>query len=180
MDLAKQMLIICASLPEAGMPEEEIRSTVKYIMSARDYKAKVERANSAGFTFLPPYEHGWQPRPMNTLDRFLGGGWRNCGWQTYTSKETAKGGRAKRQRSGPRVSFKRRITLAFFGALLADIALSFIIWLSLMMGISLFDLEHKWGVQVDSFKLLIWTFGILFLLLFLAFVIFIRPKKIES
>jgi hypothetical protein len=162
------------------MPEEEIRTTVKYIMSARDYKAKVERANSAGFTFLPPYERGWQPRPMNTLDRFLGGGWRNCGWQTYTSKESAKGGRAKRQRRGPRVSFKRRMTLAFFGALLADIALSFIIWLSLMMGISLFDLEQKWGVQVDSFKLLIGTFGILFLLLFLAFVVFIRPKKIES
>jgi hypothetical protein len=78
------------------------------------------------------------------------------------------------------MGFKRRMTLAFFGALLADIALSFIIWLSLMMGISLFDLEQKWGVQVDSFKLLIGTFGILFLLLFLAFVVFIRPKKIES
>jgi hypothetical protein len=180
MDLVKQLLFTCASLPEGGMPKEEIRSTIKYIMSARDYKAKVERANSAGFTFLPPYERGWQPRPMNTLDRFLGGGWRKCDWQAYTSKETAKGGRAKRQRSGLRVGFKRRVTLAFFGALLADVALSFIIWLSLMMGISLFDLESKWGVQVDSVKLLIGTFGILFVLLFLAFALFIKPKKTKS
>ena len=74
MDLVKRLLISCASFPEAEIPEEEIRSTIKYIMSGRDYKAKVERANLAGFTFLPPYDRRWQPRPMNTLDRFLSGG----------------------------------------------------------------------------------------------------------
>jgi hypothetical protein len=75
---------------------------------------------------------------------------------------------------------KRRVTLAFLGALLADIALTFIIWLLLMMGISVFDLESKWGLQVDSFKLLIGTFVILFVVLFFAFVVAIKPKKIKS
>ncbi len=77
------------------------------------------------------------------------------------------------------MGFKRRASLAFLGALLADIALSFIIWLSIMMGISVFDLESKWGGQIDAFKLLIGTFGILFVLLFLAFLVFIGPKKPE-
>jgi len=158
------------------MPEEEIRSTIKYIMRGRDYKAKVERANLAGFTFLPPYEPRWQPRPMNTLDRFLGGGWRKFGWEAYTTKENAKGGRTDRRHGGPKAGFKRRVTLAFFGALLADIALSFIIWLSLMMGISLFDLADKLGMHIDAYKLLIGTFGILFVLLFLGFLVFIKPK----
>jgi hypothetical protein len=179
MDLVKRLLISCASLPEAGIPETESRSTIKYIMSGRDYKAKVERANLAGFTFLPPYDRRWQPRPMNTLDRFHSGGWRKSSWEAYTLKETAKGGRTDHHRGGPKVSVKRRVTLAFFGALLADIALSFIIWLSLMMGISLFGLESKWGMQIDAYQLLIRTFGILFLLLFLGFLVFIRPKKIK-
>jgi hypothetical protein len=72
------------------------------------------------------------------------------------------------------------VTLAFFGALFADIALTFIIWLTLMMGISVFDLESKWGLQVDSFKLLTATFVILFVVLFLAFAVSIKPKKIKS
>lgn len=158
------------------MSEEEIRSTIKYIMSGRDYKAKVERANLAGFTFLPPFEPRWQPRPMNTLDRFLSDGWRKCGWEAYTLKENAKGGRTDRHHGGPKAGFKRRVTLAFFGALLADIALSFIIWLSLMMGITLFDLADKLGMHIDAYKLLIGTFGILFVLLFLGFLVFIKPK----
>ena len=160
------------------MPEEEIRATIEYIMRGRDYKVRVERANLAGFTFLPPYEARWQPRPMNTLDRFLRDGWRKCGWEAYTL-EKEKGGRPHRHHGGPEVSFKRRVTLAFFGALLADIALSFIIWLSLMMGISLFDLADKLGMHIDAFKLLIGTFGILFVLLFLGFLVFIKPKKIK-
>lgn len=180
MDLIRRLLIFCASLPEDGIPEAQIRSTIEYIMNGRNYVAQVKRANLAGFTFLPPYDHRGQPRPMNTLDRFLAGDWRKCDWEAYTLKETAKGGRTARLRGGPGVGFKRRVILAFFGALLADIALSFIIWLSIMMGISLFDLESKWGVQVDSFKLLIGTFAVLFVVLFLAFVVFIRPKKIES
>jgi hypothetical protein len=114
---------------------------------------------------------------MNTLDRFLSGGWKKGSWEAYTLKENAKGGRTGQQRGGPEVSLKRRVTLSFFGALLADIALSFIIWLSLMMGISLFGLESKLGVQIDAFKLLIGTFAILFVLLFLGFLVFIRPKK---
>jgi hypothetical protein len=158
------------------MSEEEINSTVKYIMSGRDYKARVERANLAGFTFLPPYEPRWQPRPMNTLDCFLGDGWRKCDWEAYTLKENAKGGRTDRHHGGPKVGFKRRVTLAFFGALIADIALSFIIWLSLMMGISLFDLADRLGMHIDPIKLLIGTFGILFVLLFLGFIVFIKPK----
>ena len=162
------------------MPEEDIRPIIKYIMKGRDYTAKVARANSSGFTFLPPYDHRPQPRPMNTLDRFLSGGWRKSSWEAYISKGNAKGGRPHRHPIGPRVSFKRRVTLAFLGALLADIALSFIIWLSLMMGISVFGLESKWGLQIDAFKLLIGTFGILFVVLFLAFLVLIRPKKIES
>ena len=49
-----------------------------------------------------------------------------------------------------------------------------------MMGISVFDLESKWGLQVDSFKLLIGTFVILFVVLFFALVVSIKPKKIKS
>jgi hypothetical protein len=46
-----------------------------------------------------------------------------------------------------------------------------------LLGISLFGLESKLGVQIDAFKLLIGTFAILFVLLFLGFLVFIRPKK---
>lgn len=180
MDLIRQLLITCASFPEADIPETEIRSTTKYIMGGRDYTAKVERANLSGFTFLPPHDPRWQPRPMNTLDRFLSGGWRKCSWEAYALKESAKDRRADRYRGGPRMSFKRRVTLAFFSALIADIALSFIIWLALLLGISLLDLESKWGLQIDASKLLIGTFQILFVLLFLAFFVLIKPKKIKS
>ncbi len=180
MDLVKRLLISCASFPEAEMPEEEIRFTVNYIMSGRDYKAKVHRANLSGFTFLPPYDHQGQPRPMNTLDRFLSGGWKKSRWEAYTLKESATDDRTDQYHGGPQVSFKRRVTLSFIGALFADIALTFIIWLSLMMGISQFDLESKLGMQIDEFKLLIGTFGILFVLLFLGFLVFIKPKKIKS
>ena len=180
MDLISRLLISCASLPEDGIPETEIQTTIEYIMKGRDYEAQVKRANIAGFTFLPPYDNRKQPRPMNTLDRFLAGGWRKCGWEAFALKENAKSGRTARLRGSPGVGFKRRVVLAFIGAFLADIALSFIIWLSIMMGISLFDLERKWGAQVDSFKLLIGTFGVLFVVLFFAFVVFIRPKKIET
>jgi hypothetical protein len=180
MDMIRRLLISGVSMPEDGMPEAEIESTVKYIMKGRNYEAMVKRANSAEFTFLPPYDHRGQPRPMTTLDRFLDGGWRKCSWEDYASKESAKNGRAKRLRYGPGAGLTRRVTLAFLGALLADIALTFIIWLSLMMGISVFNLESKWGLQVDSIKLLIATFVILFVVLFFAFVVSIKPKKIKS
>lgn len=94
----------------------------------------------------------------------------------YLLKENAKGGRTDRHHGGPKAGFNRRVTLAFFGALLADIALSFIVWLSLMMGITLFDLADKLGMHIDAYKLLIGTFGILFVLLFLGFLVFIKPK----
>ena len=179
MESVKQVLISGASLPEAEMPKEEIRPTVEYIMKGRDYAARVARANSSGFTFLPPCEH--RPRPMNALDRFLNGGWRKSSWGAYISEEkNAKDGRPHRRPIGPGLSFKRRVTLSFLGALLADIALSFIIWLALMMGISVFGLESKWGMQIDAFKLLIGTFGILFVVLFLAFLVLIRAKKSKS
>jgi hypothetical protein len=174
----KQVLISGASLPEAEMPQEEIRPTIEYIMIGRDYATRVARANASGLTFLPPYEH--RLRPMNALDRFLSGGWRKSSWEAYISKENAKGGRPHRHPIGPRESFKRRVTLACLGALLADIALSFIIWLALMMGISVFGLESKWGLQIDAAKLLIGTFGILFVVLFLAFLVLIRAKKSKS
>ncbi|MGD2098659.1 MAG: hypothetical protein PVG35_13835 [Desulfobacterales bacterium] len=162
------------------MPEEKNESTVEYIMKGPSYVAMVKRANLVGYTFLPPYDHGGRPRPMNTLDRFLAGGWRKCSWEDYASKGSAKSGRAKRLRHDPGAALKRRVTLAFIGALLADIALTFIIWLSLMMVISVFDLETKWGLQVDSFKLLFGTFCVLFVLLFLGFVLFIKPQKTAS
>jgi hypothetical protein len=167
------MDIVSESFPEAEIPEAQLRSTTEYIMSGRNYLARVKRANSEGFTFLPPYDRRWQPRPMTTLDRFLSGGWRKCSWEAYALKESPK-------RGGPGVGFKRRVTLAFISALLADIALSLIIWLLLMMGISVTELESKMGIQVDAVKLLIGTFGILFVLLFLGFLVFIKPKKIKS
>jgi hypothetical protein len=177
MDLVKLQLISCASFPEDGKAEEEIKSTISYIMRGRDYKAKVMRANLSGFTFLPPYDGRWRPRPMENLDRFLRGGWRKRRWEAFASKENAKGSRTDQFSGGPHVSFKRRLTLAFLGALFSDIALTFIIWLSLLMGISQFGLGSKWGIQIDEFKLLTGTFAILFVLLFLGFLIFIKPKK---
>jgi hypothetical protein len=51
------------------MSEEQIRSTITYIMKGRDYKAKVARANLAEFTFLPPYDPSWQPRGTNLFYR---------------------------------------------------------------------------------------------------------------
>ena len=162
------------------MSEEEIKPIITYIMGARDYTARVARANASGFTFLPPVTHRSQPRPMSDLDRFLRGGWKKGGWETYISEKSAEHSRPDRHRAAPKMSFKRRLTLAFLGALLADIALSFIIWLSLMMGISVFGLEGKWGLQIDAFKLLIGTFAVLFVMLFLAFLVFIRPKNIKS
>jgi hypothetical protein len=177
MNSVQRLLISGVSFPEAGIPEEEIRSIIKYILSGRDYKARVARANSAGFTFLPPYDSRWQPRPMNSLDRFLKGGWRKGGWETYASREKGGGAHANRLRGGLKMSFRHKVILAFFSALLADIALSFIFWLLIMMGISLFDLESKLGIQIDTFKLLIGTSGILFVLLFLGFLVFIKPKK---
>jgi hypothetical protein len=173
MNLVQRLLISCASFPEAELPEEQLRSTTEYIMSGRNYLARVKRADLEGFTFLPPYDRGGQPRPMNTLDRFLSGGWRKCNWEAYALKGRPKSG-------GPEVAFKRRVTLAFFSALLADIALSLIIWLLLMMGISVANLEGKLGIQIHAVKLLIGTFGILFVLLFLGFFVFIKPKKVKT
>jgi hypothetical protein len=169
MDLVKRLLIACASFAEAQIPEEQIKTTIKYIMGGRDYVARVARAHSEGFTFLPPFDRQWQPRPMNTLDRFLSGDWRKCSWEAYILKEKSNG--------GPKVSLKRSVILSFFGALLADIALSFIVWLLLMMGISIFDLESKLGIHVDPSGLLIGAFVIMFVLLFSGFLVFIRPKK---
>jgi hypothetical protein len=180
MNLIPRLLISCASFPEAEIPEEEIRSTIQYILSGRDYTARVARANLAGFTFLPPYDPRWQPRPMNLLDRFLRGGWRKGGWEAYVLRENAGAARANRSRSGPKMSFRHKLILAFFSALFADIALSFIFWLLIMMGISVFDLEGKLGIQIDTFKLLIGTFGILFVLLFLGLLVFIKPGKVKS
>ncbi|UCD80111.1 MAG: hypothetical protein JSW26_01365 [Desulfobacterales bacterium] len=179
MDLLGGLLISFAAVPEAEKPEEEISSAINYIMSRRDYVDRVRKSNLLGFTFLPPYNGRWQPRPMNTLDRFLNGDWRKCSWKEYAHKDKTHNFTLDKNPGSRKVIFKRRLTLAFISAILADIALSFIIWLLIMMGFSFFGLGGKLGSQIDPLTLLVGSSVILFILLFWGFFVFIKPKKFK-
>jgi ABC-type Na+ efflux pump permease subunit len=75
------------------------------------------------------------------------------------------------------VVFKRRLILAFLSAIFADIALSFIIWILIMMGFSFFGLGDKLGSQINPLWLLSGISIILFFLLFWGFFVFIKPEK---
>jgi hypothetical protein len=177
MDLLGGLFIVCAAVPEAEMPEEEIESAIDYIMNSRDYVARVKKSNLLQFTFLPPSNGRWQPRPMNTLDRFLNGDWRKCSWEEYAQNEKQHNLNIDKNPGSRKVIFKRRLILAFLSAILADIALSFIIWLLIMMGFSFFGLGDKLGSQIDPVKLLVGSSVVLFFLLFWGFFVFIKPKK---
>jgi len=166
-----------AAASDAEKPEEGIRSAISYIMNSRDYVERVKKSNLLEFTFLPPYNGRWQPRPMNTLDRFLNGDWRKCSWEEYARKEKKQIFTMDKNPGSRRVIFKRRLILAFLSAVLADIALSFIIWLLILMGFSFFGLGGEVGSQINPLALLIGSFVILFFLLFWGFFVFIKPKK---
>jgi hypothetical protein len=177
MDSLKASLISPSAPAEAAMPEDEIRSALAYIMSSRDYVTRVKSSLLLGFTFLPPYNGRWQPRPMNTLDRFLSGDWRKYSWEKYVKKEIAPVHSIDKYPGSRRLVLKRRLWLAFLSAILADIALSFIIWLLIVMGFSFFGLGDRIGSQINPLGLLIGSSAVLFLLLFWGFFAFIKPKK---
>ena len=179
MDLLKGLLISCAAVSEVEMSEEEIRSAIKFIMNGRGYLERVRKSNLLGFTFLPPYHDRWQPRPMNTLDRFLNGDWRKGSWEEYVLTEKKNIFTIDKNPGIRRMIFKRRLILAFLSAIFADIALSFIIWLLIMMGFSFIGLDGKLDSQIDPLRLLIGSSVILFFLLFWGFYVFIKPKKIK-
>jgi len=176
MDSFKRLLFYCASVPELGLSEEEIRITIRYILNGRDYKQRVNRANKLQFTYLPPYDGLRQPRPMNIADRFSSGGWKMCGWEEYDIKEKTEVGQTNKSSGGYKTSISRRLVFAFFGAIFANTALSFIIWLLIMMGISELGLESKLGLAIDPLKLLIGTWIVLFVLFFLGFLGFIKGE----
>ena len=177
MNLLKGLLISCAAVTEDEVPEEEIRSAMDYIMKSRGYVERVKKSNLLEFTFLPPYNGRWQPRPMNTLDRFLNGDWRKCSWEKYVKKEDQHFFSIDKNPGSRRVVFRRRLILAFLSAIFADIALSFIFWLLIMMGFSFFGLGGKLGSQINPLGLLIGSSVILFFLLFWGFFVFIKPQK---
>ena len=177
MDLLKGLLISCAAVTEVEMSEEEISSAINYIMKSPDYVERVKKSNLLEFTFLPPYNGRWQPRPMNTLDRFLNGDWRKCSWEKYVQKEKKHIFSMDKNPGSRKVIFRRRLILAFFSAIFADIALSFIIWLLIMMGFSFFGLGGELGSQINPLGLLIGSSVILFFLLFWGFFVFIKPQK---
>ena len=176
MDLLKALLISCAAAA-VEVSEEEVRSAIDYIMQGRDYTDRVKKSNLLEFTFLPPYNDRWQPRPMNTLDRFLNGEWRKCSWEQYVQKERQPVFSMAKNPGSRRLVLKRRLILAFITAILADIALSFIIWLLIMMGVSFFGPGGELGSQINPLTLLIGSSVILFFLLFWGFFAFIKPQK---
>ena len=177
MDLLKGLLISGAVAAEAEMPEDEIKAAINYIMKSRDYVERVKKSNLLEFTFLPPYDDRWQPRPMNTLDRFLNGDWRKCSWEKYVRNERQHCPSLDKNPGGRRVVFRRRLILAFISAIFADIALSFIIWILIMMGFSFFGLGGRLGSQINPLWLLLGSSVILFFVLFWGFFVFIKPAK---
>jgi hypothetical protein len=175
MDSFNRLLFYCTSVPGLGLSEEELRATIKYILSGRDYKQRVNRANKLQFTFLPPYNGLRQPRPMNIADRFFSGEWRKSSWEEYDKKVRSEGDQTKK-RSVYQAGIGRRLFWAFLGAIFADAALGFIIWLLVMMGISELGLENKLGLEIDPINLLIWIWIVLFVLFFLGFLGFIKGE----
>jgi len=177
MDLLKGSLISFAAAAEAEISEDEIRAAINYIMKSRDYTERVRKSNLLELTFLPPYDGRWQPRPMNTLDRFLNGDWRKCSWENYVRKEKQHFFSMDKNPGSRKLVFRRRLILAFLSAIFADIALSFIIWILIMMGFSFFGLGGKLGSQINPLWLLVGSSVILFFLLFWGFFVFIKPPE---
>jgi hypothetical protein len=165
MALLNRLLVSCASIPVPGPPEEEIKSTIRYILSGSDYTIRVKRANKLKFTYLPPLDGRAQPGPMNELDRFLTGGWRKYGWEDYDIKEQKNAGKMAKRSDSKKENIGRRLIWAFFGSAFLGIALSFIVWLIIMMGISELGLEGKLGLADDPINLLL-GFWIIFSVLF--------------
>lgn len=177
MDQMKGALSSGVAVAETEMPEDEVKAAINYIMKSRDYVERVRKSNLLEFTFLPPYNGRWQPRPMNTLDRFLNGDWRKCSWEKYVRKEKQHTFSIDKSPGSHRVVLKRRLILSFISAIFADIALSFIIWILIMMGFSFFGLGGSLGSQINPLWLLLGSSVILFFLLFWGFFVFIKPPK---
>ena len=168
-------MVFCGSVPEAGPFDEEIKPAIKYIMEGRDYKARVKRANKLKFTYLPRQDNRRDPQPMNLLQRFLNGGWRRCRWEAHALKEETRADRMDKK-SSRKAGFGRRLSLAFIGAIFADLALGFIIWLIIMMGVSELGLESKLSMEIDPLNLLYWIWAILFVVFFLGILGLVKSK----
>lgn len=176
MELFQELLILYASVSKLEPDEEKYSSEIRYITNGRNYKQRVRRANKLKFTYLPLNDFRRQPRPMNILEQFLNGGWRLRGWEAYALSAKAKAGQPEKSSGVKKTPIIRRITLAFFGAVIIDLLLSFIIWILIMMGISEFNLESKFLTELDPLNLFIWIWLILFGLFFLGFLGFIKTK----
>jgi uncharacterized BrkB/YihY/UPF0761 family membrane protein len=113
---------------------------------------------------------------MNILEQFLNGGWRLCRWDDYYLREKARVDKPDKSIGLRRPGIIRRLIVAFFSAIIADLVLSFIVWLLIMMGISELNLESRFGAQIDPLNLLIWIWVILFVLFFLGFFGLIKTK----
>jgi hypothetical protein len=176
MDLFQQILFICASVSKLEVSGEEFESILRYITNGRDYKERVKRAHKSKFTFLLLSGNRRQPRPMNTLEQFLNGGWRRCRWEGYELKNKTRAGHPEKSSGVKKTGIFRRLILAFLGAFIVDLLLSFIIWIVIMMGISELDVANKFLSELDPLNLFIWIWLILFGLFFLGFLGFIKPK----
>ena len=176
MALLNRLHVSCASIPVPGPPEEEIKSSVKYILSGRDYTVCVKRANKLKFTYLPTHDGRTQPRPMNELERFLTGGWRKYNWEDYDIKEEKNAGKMAKRNGRDKENIGRRLIWALFGSAFLGIALSFIVWLIIMMGISELGLEGKFGLANDPINLLLGFWITFFVLFFLSSLIRIKGK----
>ena len=175
MNLLEYLTVCCANVPVAGPFDEEIKPTLEYIMSGRDYKERVRRANKLKFTYLPQQDNRRPPQSMNLLQRFLNGGWRRCRWEVFELKEETSVARMHKKDSR-KAGFGRKLSLAFIGAIFTDLALGFIIWLIIMMGISELGLENKFSMEIDPLNLLYWIWAILFVVFFLAILGLVKTK----
>ncbi len=176
MALLNRLLVSCASIPASGPPEEEIKPTIRYILSGSDYTSRVKRANKLRFTYLPSHDGLGQPGPMNELDRFLTGEWRKCGWEDYDIKEQKNAGKMAKKSDNKKKYIGRRLIWALFGSAFLGIALSFIVWLIIMMGVSELGLEGKLGMMNDPINLLLGFWILFFILFFLGSLIRIKGK----
>jgi hypothetical protein len=174
MSLFKYLQLYGAAIPEPGRPEDEIESTVNYIVNGNDYKDRVKRAHSVKFTYQLPQVGRQQPRSMDKVERFLNGEWRRHEWEAYDLKQkTAEDPKIKSDRN-KKAGFIRKLIWSFFGAIFIDLILGSIIWLIIMMGISELGLERRFGVEIDPINVLIGTLAVGFVLFFLGFLGFIK------
>ena len=176
MSLFKWLQVYAAALPDPGMSGDIFDSTVRYIVDGHDYKARVKRANSVKFTYLPPHEGKPQPRSMNKLGRFLNGGWRKHEWEAYDLDEKTAEYPGKKSDRRRKANFTRKLILSFFGAVIIDLILGSIIWLIIMMGLSEFGFESRFGIQIDPMKVFVGTLAVGFVLFFLGFLGFIKTE----